>query len=202
MIDMFDHFTLIFLYRPIPMIKTIIICKRWLINCRLPISNVIWAQICRKRPCIWIMKPWWTRIRHTEISTPWYIDMWSIWWKRRWCRKTIPLPILMMNLMFWNFLEISSLTSMFHILLFEDLAESFLFGFNFFFSCLWRLLASTVFQTPISGFLGSTILSFDLILETLGEGQLDRFANRSDRLRHNQYRCFCFVAPRASKYWI
>jgi hypothetical protein len=49
------------------------------------------------------MKSWWTRIRHFKISTPWHIRRWSIRRKRHRCRKTIPLPIPMMNLMFcWN----------------------------------------------------------------------------------------------------
>ena len=52
---------------------------------------------------------------------------------------------------------------------FHDLSRSFLFGFGFSFSCLWRLLDLTVFQTPISGFLGFTIFGFDLFCETLGE---------------------------------
>ena len=52
---------------------------------------------------------------------------------------------------------------------FEDLAGSFLFGFDFSFSCLLWLLDSIVFETPISGFLGLTIFDYDLFCETLDE---------------------------------
>ena len=84
-INLFDHHVFLFLHRPIFWIKTAIICRWWLTNCRLSISNIIWVQICRKRQHIWIMKPRCTRIKHIEISTPWDVHRGSIW------RKTVSM---------------------------------------------------------------------------------------------------------------
>jgi len=93
-IDLLDHLVFCFLHRPIFAIKTVIIGRWWFTNCQLPISNIIWTQICRKRRRIWIMKLWYTRIRQTEIvphgifiGDPYYengIDVGKLFHSRFW----------------------------------------------------------------------------------------------------------------------
>ena len=146
-IDLLDHLVFCFLHRPIFAIKTVIIGRWWFTNCQLPISNIIWTQICRKRRHIWNMKPWCTRIRQTEISTPWYIHGRSIWRKRHWHRSIIPLPILIKEFLFWNrswLLEIFSPTSMFDILLFWGFSRKLLIWLRLF---LFMLMTAFGFKS-------------------------------------------------------
>ena len=97
-INLLDHHVFLFLHRPIFRIKTAIICRWWLTNCRLPIGNIIWAQIYRKRRHIGIKIPWRIKTRHAV----WYMCIRPMWWKRHWIRKIICLPIPIMELLSWS----------------------------------------------------------------------------------------------------
>jgi hypothetical protein len=170
MIDLFNHFALIFPCWPIFMIK-MVITHRWrFINYRLPMSNIILTKITRRRH-IWIMIPWRTKIMHNKKRFPWHRHWWSIWRKRHWFVRVTPLSILIMELISRrSFGRLEFLDRLAPLTLFclWDLAGSFSLGFGFSLRCL-RPLDSMVIKTPISGFLGLTIFGLDLLCIRLGE---------------------------------
>ena len=101
-IHLFDHLEFLFLFGPIFLIKTVIIGRWWLTNCRLPIDNIIWTQISRKRRHTWIIIPWRIKTRHAVIRSAWHRYRWPMWRKRHWIRKIILLLIPIMELLSWS----------------------------------------------------------------------------------------------------
>ena len=163
----------LFPYRLILLIKMVIIGTWWFTNCRLPISNIIWVQICRKRRHIWVMKPRSTRIRYPKICTPWHIHRGSIWQKRHWYRKIIPLSILIMKFLFLNkfwLFGIFSPTSMFDIFLFLGFNWKLIIWLRPFLYMLMTAFGFNSFSNTNLGFLGFNHLWLWFILRNLGSG--------------------------------
>jgi hypothetical protein len=95
MINLFDHLAFIFLCGPILLIEMVIMHRWRFTNCCFSICNI---KTSRKRWHIWIIILWQIKIKHAEIRSLWHKYWWSMWRKQHWCRKSILLQFLIMEL--------------------------------------------------------------------------------------------------------